>query len=41
MLVVMVLNFEYLSIPEELNSYDAFSKLTRSPCQCFVRMKPI
>ncbi|KUI57025.1 Cytochrome P450 3A16 [Cytospora mali] len=41
MLVVMVLNFEYLPIPEELNSYDAFSKLTRSPCQCFVRMNPI
>ncbi|KAK7743782.1 hypothetical protein SLS53_003801 [Cytospora paraplurivora] len=41
MLVVLVLNFEFLPIPEALNSYDAFSKLTRSPCQCFARMNPI
>lgn len=40
-LVVMLLNFELLPIPDHLNSFDAFSKITRNPCQCFVRMKPI
>lgn len=41
MLVVLTMNFEFLPIPDELNSDDAFSKLTRSPCQCYARMKPI
>lgn len=41
MLVVLVLNFEFLPIPKALSSDDAFSKLTRSPCQCYARMKPI
>ncbi|KAI3397319.1 hypothetical protein diail_10976 [Diaporthe ilicicola] len=40
-LVVMLLNFELLPIPDDLNSFDAFSKITRSPCQCFVRVNPI
>lgn len=41
MLVVVLLNFELLPIPDHLNNFDAFSKITRSPCQCFVRLNPI
>ncbi|KAJ0123408.1 Cytochrome P450 3A16 [Diaporthe amygdali] len=40
-LVVILLDFELLLLPENLNSPDAFSKITRSPCQCFVRLRPI
>lgn len=41
MLVVLVLNFEFLPVPDELNSNDAYTSLTRSPSQCYSRMKPI
>lgn len=41
MLVVILSNFELLPIPDHLNNFDAYSKITRSPCQCFVRMNPI
>lgn len=40
-LVVILLDFELLLLPENLNSPDAFSNITRSPCQCFVRLRPI
>ncbi|KAF3760019.1 putative cytochrome P450 oxidoreductase [Cryphonectria parasitica EP155] len=41
MLVILTLNFEFLPLPQALDSNDAFSKLTRSPCQCYARMKQI
>lgn len=41
MLVVLVLNLEFLPIPDDLNSDDALMGLSRSPIQCFARIKPL
>lgn len=41
MMVLLVWNFEFLPLPEELNSWEAIDKAFRRPKQCFVRLKKI
>lgn len=40
-LVAMLLKLKLLLMPDQLNNFEALSKITRGPFQCLVRMNPI
>lgn len=40
-IAILLLNFEVLTIPEELDSDKAEEVVTRQPNQCFVRLRAL
>lgn len=41
MITLIVLNFEFKAVPQDLNSSDAYSKLLRMPHQSYIRLEPL